>query len=420
MTYELIGQNKNISNYTRFNKCLLFVLFVVYPLIAMPVVIWGIFNKKKYCFTYLAAFMGLTAVLYPPYGDVYRYTLDFLLYKQLDFYTFIILSGLKFDFLLSYLAYGLGELDMNFDLYRFIYSFVGYQLLFNIFNSVVERNRYLQEKKVYRAFFILYFSLFVFTSFSFRFGFSTILYVYAVYKLIYIGSNKGWLYMLLAVINHFSFAVFFILLLGVKKNLFERSRKFLLFCIVISFCFDNGLILENVMKILPLQESLLNHMMEYVNGNADQNLYADRPLTAKIGSMIGIISLYPVMYYSYKFHQKNILFSVIIQMFVLLACTAPFLVVYQRYAQITIVLFVLYFSAQYTHTLSERKCLKVILTFCLFSFLFHLYTIRKVLYASEEYKLLYSSFPVMINYSYDEKWLYNNVSQEGDLLPAMF
>lgn len=418
--FDTLSRYKDSPSYKLVNKCLLFVLFVIYPIAALPIVVYGVFHRKKYCFTYLAAYMGVFAVLYPPYGDVYRYTLDYLIYKNLDFYSFSLLSGLKFDFLLPYLAYGMGKLDLNFDLYRFIYSFVGYQLVFNIFNDLVNKNLSLQRKQTYRLFLILYFVLFALTSFSFRFGLSTILYVYAVYKLIYCRNNIGWIYLVAAVLNHFSFGVFFILFLGVKIRLFERSKKFLILCIFIALFMDDGLFVGNLLKMLPLQDGLMNHIMEYINGNADQGLLEGRPWTAKIGTLIGAIAIYPVMYYAVKFYRRDLSFSVIIQMFVLLACTAPFFVVYYRYVQLTIVLFVVYFSYRYTHTSVNYKCLKVLMTFCLLSFLFHFYTIRKVLYVSAEYKWLYASFPALMSHTYTEQWLYQNVSEEGDLLPALF
>ena len=63
----------NFSN----QSILLFSVFIIYPLGAIPLILIEIYNKKYYAFNYLAVFMGLLAFLWTPSGDLSRIQVDF-------------------------------------------------------------------------------------------------------------------------------------------------------------------------------------------------------------------------------------------------------------------------------------------------------------------------------------------------------
>lgn len=60
-------------------------VFILNPLISIPLLIIEVYNKKKYASYLLAVFMGLFSIYYIPIGDQYRYFNYYLLYKDMSF-----------------------------------------------------------------------------------------------------------------------------------------------------------------------------------------------------------------------------------------------------------------------------------------------------------------------------------------------
>ena len=69
-------QNQKIKNIA-FCICLIFIL---HPLLCLPLIIIEVYNKRHYALILLGCFMGLCAMLWPPTGDLYRHTMDYFDY----------------------------------------------------------------------------------------------------------------------------------------------------------------------------------------------------------------------------------------------------------------------------------------------------------------------------------------------------
>ena len=53
-------------------------LLFIYPLGALLPILCEIYNRKKYAFVLLSVFMGLCAILFPPFADLYRHLISIM------------------------------------------------------------------------------------------------------------------------------------------------------------------------------------------------------------------------------------------------------------------------------------------------------------------------------------------------------
>ena len=127
---------------------LILFLFIIYPISALVPIFCEIYNRKKYAFTFLALFMGLCAILYPPYADLYRHQLKYFSFAtEYDSLQIITTNGL--DFLLHTINNAFAQLGINFEIIRFLFTFISYQICFWIFKDIVSRNHLLSTNRKY-------------------------------------------------------------------------------------------------------------------------------------------------------------------------------------------------------------------------------------------------------------------------------
>ena len=131
-------QNQKIKNIA-FCICLIFIL---HPLLCLPLIIIEVYNKRHYALILLGCFMGLCAMLWPPTGDLYRHTMDYFDYIDKD--EFELKLG-QFDFILYYLSYVFANLGINFELVRFLFVFLSYMIVFFIFEDMGKTTEFITK-----------------------------------------------------------------------------------------------------------------------------------------------------------------------------------------------------------------------------------------------------------------------------------
>ena len=275
------------------------VLFLIFPLYSVPLIIYGMWKYEKWAFVLWAFFMGLVGILVPPTGDFYRYTMDYELYKGLEWGDFLLLAGLKNELMLPLISYGIGELGLHFDLSRFLYNFLGYYLLGLLYLDIVKHNPNLQRGKIalYALGFFVSFNL---TTFCYRYFLSAILFVYGAYYVVYKERKAGWGLVALAIFNHFSYIIQALALLFQQMHFFRFGRKTVIFLIVVSLFVDTSFIVS-LFSALPFD--FVSHYMAYLDGHWAGDFWEERSLQYKINMFVGnaiqyvCMLVYIILYY---------------------------------------------------------------------------------------------------------------------------
>ncbi|MFR3328879.1 MAG: hypothetical protein ACLTSL_01715 [Odoribacter splanchnicus] len=141
---------KNINTFA------LIVLFLFSPFIAFLFSLYML--RQNYSYThFLSFFMGLCAILFPPYADLYRHTLTYFSFwsDTSALWETILLNS---DFLLTGLSCLFAKGHIPFEIVRFLFVFVCYEIYFALFKYYAFRNEWLQAhpKSLFIAFLITF------------------------------------------------------------------------------------------------------------------------------------------------------------------------------------------------------------------------------------------------------------------------
>ena len=389
------------------------ILFAAFPLYSVPFILYGMWKQEKWAFVLWACFMGLVGILVPPTGDFYRYTLDYEMYKGLDWEDFLLLAGLKNELMLPLISYGVSELGLHFDLSRFLYNFLGYFLLGLLYIDIVRNNPNLQNKKValYALGFFVSLSL---TTFCFRYFLSVIFFVFGAYKIVYYERKSGWWFVALAIFNHFSFLVQAIVLLFQQLNFFRFGRRMVIFFILISFLIDASF-LTDLFSMLPFD--FVSNYMAYLDGKWAGGFLEEHSLRYKISMYVGnsiqyvCMIVYIILYYR-SIPKYN---SLVNSMLFLTFLSTPFVTINGRFIIVMTYFVKVHLLKIFDGSRQMMKYLKLMFWLVMMTNLMGLWTFRWQFFISDFPMMFYSSSFQILDHTYDANWIEENVLDDGDL-----
>lgn len=398
-------------------KSIAIVTFLIYPIFSVPLFVVGILKKEKWAFILCALFMGLLSILYPPAGDLYRYAEDFNLYKDSDWDTFILLLVLKFDYVLPFLSYCIGKLGGAPELTRFIFAFLSYYLLFDLFFLIIKRNSVLCEKRLY-LYALIILVPFTFWTFLFRYFFAASFLLNGLYRWNFLGDKKGLLLVFLSAFIHISYLPFIVICLVSRYRLFKFHYMFVCLLYVLSFVCDTTLIGTQILSILPFSDSLVVHIYEYIDGSQSESITNQYSLQQMIILYVtNIISFYIFYVYikSYKSNYNKGM-NFVNCMLLLLLVTASFPTMFGRFIILTSLLINICILDSYNATIypAIRKHIKYICYATVFLFIISCWQRRFFLSCGFESKIFTSSFYDIISFSYSDDWIERNIDREGN------
>ena len=390
------------------------IIFLVLPLYSVPFILYGMWKQEKWAFVLWACFMGLVGILIPPTGDFYRYTMDYELYKGLDWGDFFLLAGLKNELMLPLISYGISELGLYFDLSRFLYNFLGYFLLGFLYVGIVRNNPNLQDKKIalYALGFFVSISL---ATFCYRYFLSAIFFVFGAYRIVYKKRKNGWWFVALAIFNHFSFLIQAIVLLFQQLNFFRFGRKMVIFFILVSFLIDASFV-TRLFDMLPFD--FVSHYMAYLDGNWAGDFLEEHSLRYKIVMFIGnsihyVCMLIYIILYNRSLPKYN---SLVNSMLFLTFLSTPFVTINGRFLAVMIYFVKVYFLEIFDGSRQMLKYLKVMFWLVMISNLMGMWGFRRQFAISDFPMMFYSSSFQILAHTYDANWIDDNVSEDGNLL----
>ena len=353
-------------------------------------------------------------MLYPPFGDLYRYSLDYDLYKDLNFSYFLLYAFVEYDYLLSFLLYGLGNCGLPCDLSRFIFNFWGFYLYGMLYYHITTDNSIINKGKTGLKWFSVYFFAISFCGFCFRFSLAMILFVYGSYFIVYKKRKKYWIFVLLSVLCHFSFVLFAISLSVSRIVTFAPKRNiwyFLSACGLLFGIFNTGVFLD--LKIIG--GNLVDRYDGYFDKN-DMGQYAENfSWKALIWQKFGL--LWQFLFYCYYMVYRHLgskreLSLPNIMTCICLACS-PFSVVFGRFMTVALEFWRLFYMEHFLNIGKMKKQLNILLIFAILSFVLQFWGKRRELSVSDMHLLFTSTSVQILDHQYTPSWVYKNVRADG-------
>lgn len=372
------------------------------------------YKSQRWSFVAFALFMGYIGVLIPPTGDLYRYQMDYYMYDGLSFSQFLIHASLNFDYLLSFISYFIGKIGLNFDITRFLYNSVTYLLLGNIYLDILNNNDYLKYNKRYRIFALIIFFALNLTSYCLRFGFSCVLFSYGIYKAIRGDSKKGYIFMVLSVINHFSFLLLFIAFLFRSLRFLRFERSVVIFLCLLAFLVNSDVVISLFQK-LPFN-AIVEHYSYYLDGYWASDYVEDITFRAKVlMALTNSINYILILVYLLKYDKNSNWSPFINIVIILILIVSPFGTIKARYLFFVSHIIKIYLLISFTRIKSYANVLNIVVLSVIFTFFMNLWAVRRQLDVSDMHQLFSSTSYGILTHTYDYSWVYSNVNSDGGL-----
>ena len=372
-----------------------FYLFVFLPLYSSPFIIGGMLKREKYAFVLWAFFMGML----------------FFVYRDCSWTSFLELLSIKFDFLLSFLSYGFGKIGIGFEACKFVYNFIGYYLLGLIYLDILKKKEY-QLCGVSSCYLLGFFISFNIITYLWRFGFSSALFTYGAYRIIYCYKKDGWIFVLLSVLNHFSFLLFFFLLCLQRLHFF-RFKKWLVVSICICSLFINGEFLALILPYLPL--NIVQRYSTYIDGYYATEYFANYSWRYQLHVLFNSLIVYIASFFYiviYKNDKKEDL-SITNGVLCLACLSLPFDTMRMRFLALLLLFIKIVFIWRYDKAKWKQLGLKCMFWCMLVGNLMSIWSVRRQLAIGDYSMLFYSSSFAVISHTYDENWINVHVYEDG-------
>lgn len=388
---------------------LVFFLFLVYPLITFPVSLYWISRKKKKGFFLLSLLLSLLTVVLPPYGDLYRYYLDFSQYITTPFHQFV--EDVKIDFIFYLYEWMFARSGLNFEWVRMSLALVMYNLLFRIF---FEMTKNINGGKKYLLLFVSYLAVCNWISFTngFRSVYANTLIFYGIYKLLVEKKKSGYVYMLISIFIHISMLLPFMLVLVsnvIKVKLNLKHIVFMLLAFIPLYSVD----LVSLIIMLENVPFLTGRLIAYIDGYWSTDFLADKSLKGLFVTYSYIILvLFPYFFLFIKVSRTATRLSVLISwLFIFMLPLLSFQTIVMRYT-----FFIAILSFIYLLIYNPKMLLGKGFSFlCICYLALNLYSVRHRLADSRVSLFVTSSLYGIINNQFDAKWVDGHVMDDGSL-----
>ncbi len=389
-------------------RCLLmWGLTLVCPLLAYPFVFIEIFNRQKYAITILALLLAMSAYLYLPVGDLYRYWLNYEDYKSMEFQD--IFTDWNFDYLVYIILYCIAKLDLNHAFLRYISVFISALIYFNIIYNITNK---IKDQQINFLLFLLSFFTFPYMTIvtGIRFGVAATFILSSYY---YLHSEKksfkGIIFAILAAITHFGtipiILIEFLILITPKIN---KKTIFLTSLIIIS---ANTMLMNYIPFFSDL--AIYEKIISYTSGEDYINTVS--PLLRLIMRFPQYLII-PFIIYTLLSQKQNNIQKALLCIMIFISFVLPFETPRGRYITIFNLLACLYLIINYTNKEYKIFPIYIILAFALISYVSIFFSNYKVIMHANYYKMLYTPYPSLFYSTYNETWITNNISTQGELI----
>lgn len=412
---------------------LLTVFFIICPFGSLPLILYLMYQQKKYAFYLLGMFVSLFSMYYPPAGDQYRYWHIFQESLSLiDTVNDILSSNSVREFSLLHpilsIFKGVGG---TLEQIRFTLIFISYFLCINLFWDTTEKYKNTVSKKIYFFAFIVFFTsipVYV-TMIGFRWGMATILFFLAINNFLRSDRVSGSVYALFSCLFHFAIVPMFILylLFSLMQRIIWKHPVVLLSTAIIA-----SLSLEFVITYL-LKIPFFDFIRIYIDPEGiwrTGELPYEMSLLAKISTQISdflfYIFLAVILMFIYRYrklkHESSTflmtLLTFVFMLIILFLILQDFYTIADRIKNLVII-FSAYsvILAKLQNKISLSPLLyRLASLFVVFSFTFLFLSAKKPLITGGFERFFYSPFHTIFSNTYSEVWVSENVNEDGGIV----
>lgn len=392
--------------------------FLLAPLYSLPIIVKRIFDNDKYAFSLFALFMGLLAYLFPPCGDFSRYYLDYEILQDASISQLLDFLRIRFNYIQPIVLYLLGKYDLNSDYSRLFFTLIAYVLLSKIYIGIISNNALFQTRKLRKLAFWAFFLISI-TTFSFRFSFSAVLYVYGIYSLYYCGKRIGWIFILLSILNHITFVCFLVPLVIYKFTVFRISKKRLIVMVIVAGIISNFSTI--LLEYLPFGGDLFDRYIGYIDGYWAGDYRAEVSLKGIIFEYLTKITYYGVIViyiYIYPNNRSELTkqHQLLNSMLFICLLFSVFPVVIGRFLLVLSITMKVHIFANLKTIYIAKKALCLLCVFTILYDCIGIWASRRELLLSHEYIIATSSIYGILEHSYDGEWFDSNIGDDGSIV----
>lgn len=378
------------------------LLFILNPVIAVPILLIGIYNKRRYSQVYLAIFLGIVSMYYYPQGDQYRYLEDFMEYRNAVFsqlFNFDAIITIRNFNLITLTLFAASKLPfMTLELYRMLLVTLGSIIIFDLFDNIIMQIEPSPSPRVrFKLFVIVLLSIPVYyISQGFRSGLGAVFLSLGIYKLLN-NYKSGYIWMLISCLIHYSYLPLSIIYIISSKLKWRLNNKNFIIALlfIISLLYLIIILTYNRFPFITMMLDI------YIYGSYGSEFIwnAYRLKEVLLINGIPVFLLYLLFISSKKdtnFRFTNILYVNLI----LLIVSLHFQAIFQRLGIVSILLLAIYAVRyyRYTHILKNYKA--IVLSLCI-SVTFPFFMHRYCYYHSNIETMFVSPLPIILKNTYD-------------------
>ena len=218
---------------------LTFIIFIMSPLLSLPLIIKGIYHRDKVAFFLFAIFMGFAAYLTLPFADLFRHTLMYYDYGKLPSADFKINFGLGGEWFIPVMDRFLYLNGIGFEFLRLLEAVISFLQLYVICNWFIKRSDYIYTpKQIFSRFIILFlFFEFLYMITGMRFGFAMCQYIFGLHLLLNLNKkilSLIFFYFACAIHTSFNFFIPITFLIYITKPSKKNIIPLFMFVLLVS------------------------------------------------------------------------------------------------------------------------------------------------------------------------------------------
>lgn len=405
-------QNRHLFNLS-YNAGITICLFIISPLISLPFILSGIYNKKKSAFLLFSIFLGLLAWLQIPLGDLFRHSMSFFrLYDKPISRIFDFSDGFH-DFIGSLGKWILVNNGFPYEWFRFLSITECFYLQSLIFLWMIKNsNREYSKNEVFNRFIILvlFFELIMTTSGT--------RYCFAVYNFVY------GLHLLLNKKNYFLSVIFFIFSICIHDTLIF----FIPICLLLYLlCYKKKNIIIIFILSTLLSLTFLGYLQGYMgrrsefyfeNGSSiDGNTFEKVTIYGLILSIYMRFLILPFSYISFKEFSYKLKWARMMMVFtiMLLVLISNQVLIFRVAAFMEAIACFVLINIENVKTIS-RRLFRVLLICSLLCTIFNTINYREIILNSR-YQYIALPLPYILSTEYDKEWIILHVDNNKMKLP---
>ena len=389
-----------------------YLITFISPVIGIIPSLRLIYLNNIHGYILLAFIMAMFSFLWPPLGDLYRYSLD---------YNDMLLNDgagiIYFDPIYPLLLKSFIFMNFSFGSIRAITTFILYCIFFYLIIKITDNNEELRSNNRYkfRVFMIFLLSIEIMGFITaVRFNIATVFFALGFYFAFFTKHKlNGNLLILLSILTHFSFFIVAFILYCSK---FLVNKLYFYICIILTVLVI--LIKDEILAYILIGDIISPDFTRHLNFYIDSDfkfLSSDEHSTRyKISRYISISLYFFAIFYLIRHKISLIKFHTIYSLMFLCALVFTFEYVFFRYAYITFVLFLIVFFVNFSKP-KDTISFKLIFIVSILVYLSSIYASRELIVYGNQNLIVYPVPYILLN-EYSQSWIDDNVLTTGDIV----